>query len=84
MEAVRKVVQVEESVAVDRLGENGDVAEVKHEYKWVRAMDSQMFGPFGEEELNIWYNAVYFGSMDEEVKVRKVVEGNRDWDQIIS
>lgn len=84
MEAVRKVVQVEESVAVDRLGENGDVAEVKHEYKWVRAMDSQMFGPFGEEELNIWYNAVYLGSMDEEVKVRKVVEGNRDWDQIIS
>jgi len=52
--------------------ENGDVAEVKHKYKWVRATDDQTFGPFDEEELNIWYNAVYFGPMDEKVKL----EGN--------
>ena len=59
-------------------------ADVKYEYKWVEGADDQTFGPFGEEELNTWFKAAYFGSMGEQVKVRKVGGEWGDWDQIVS
>ena len=59
-------------------------ADVKYEYKWVEGTDDQTFGPFGEEELNTWFKAAYFGSMGEKVKVRKVGGEWGDWDQIVS
>lgn len=64
--------------------ENGDTVEVKYKRRRVEATDDQTFGLFDEEELNIWYNTVYFCSMDEKVKVRKVAEGKGRLDQIIS
>lgn len=59
-------------------------AHVKYEYKWVQATDGQTFGPYGEEELNAWFKAAYFGSMGEKVKVRKVGGEWGDWDEIVS
>lgn len=59
-------------------------ADVKYEYKWLGAADDQTFGPFSEEELNVWFKAAYFGSMGEKVKVRKVGEDWGDWDEVVS
>ncbi|KAF8478591.1 hypothetical protein DFH94DRAFT_750907 [Russula ochroleuca] len=51
-------------------------ADVKYEYKW-NVPDStggqgQVFGPYGEEEMQSWYKASYFGLTGEKVKVRPV------------
>ena len=51
-------------------------ADVKYEYKW-NVPDStggqgQVFGPYGEEEMQSWYKASYFGLAGEKVKVRPV------------
>ncbi|KAF9646392.1 hypothetical protein BDM02DRAFT_3118710 [Thelephora ganbajun] len=59
-------------------------ADIKYEYKWAGATDDRAFGPFGEEELNAWFKAAYFGSMGEKVKVRKVGGEWGDWGQVVS
>ncbi|KAH9935028.1 uncharacterized protein B0H18DRAFT_1082743 [Fomitopsis serialis] len=52
-------------------------ADVKFEYKWAvpdsSGQDGQVFGPFGEEELQVWFKAGYFGTAGEKVQVRKVM-----------
>ncbi|KAF9535261.1 hypothetical protein CPB83DRAFT_841479 [Crepidotus variabilis] len=61
-------------------------ADVKYEYKWATpeaGQADQTFGPFGEEEIKSWYNAMYFGSAGEKVKVRKVGGEWGDWDDVI-
>ncbi|KAI0054158.1 hypothetical protein FA95DRAFT_1600646 [Auriscalpium vulgare] len=58
-------------------------ADVKYEYKWDvlgATQDGQVFGPFGEEEMQAWYNASYFGAAGEKVKVRKVGGEWGGWD----
>ena len=62
-------------------------ADVKYEYKWAvpEAGDAdQVFGPFGEEEMQAWYGAAYFGSIGEKVKVRRVGGGWGNWSDVVS
>jgi len=60
-------------------------ADVKYEYKWVVSRDGeQTFGPFSEEEMNAWYNAAYFGSLGEKVKVRPLGGDWGDWKDVVT
>ncbi|EJD02484.1 uncharacterized protein FOMMEDRAFT_124988 [Fomitiporia mediterranea MF3/22] len=69
---------------------------VKYEYKWDvpgsptsnqsgsgAGTDTQVFGPFGEDEMKAWYDASYFGEAGEKVKVRVVGEEWGDWDDVV-
>ena len=61
-------------------------ADVKYEYKWAvpEAGDAdQVFGPFGEEEMQAWYGAAYFGSVGEKVKVRRVGGEWGNWSDVV-
>ncbi|KAI0306482.1 hypothetical protein B0F90DRAFT_1623339 [Multifurca ochricompacta] len=55
-------------------------ADVRYEYKWdvpgSTGEQGQVFGPYGEEEMQSWYKASYFGLTGEKVKVRPV---GGDW-----
>jgi CD2 antigen cytoplasmic tail-binding protein 2 len=59
----------------------------KYEYKWdipgATTAAEQIFGPFGEEELKAWYDAQYFGSVGEKVKVRIVGGEWGSWDDVV-
>ena len=65
----------------------------KYEYKWdvpgATAVDGateqkeQTFGPFGEEEMKAWYDAQYFGSVGEKVKVRVVGGEWGSWEDVV-
>jgi len=61
-------------------------ADVKYEYRWdvPGASEGQVFGPFGEEEMQGWYKAAYFGATGEKVQVRKVGGDWGGWDDIIT
>ncbi len=62
-------------------------ANVKYEYRWdIPDVDqqAQVFGPFSETDMKAWFDAHYFGSAGEKVKVRTVgEEGWRDWEDVI-
>lgn len=59
-------------------------ADVKFEYKWdIPGSDgSQMFGPFSEEEMQLWFKASYFGPSGEKVKIRLVGGEWVGWDDV--
>lgn len=64
---------------------------VKYEYKWDvpeaqtrnEGSEPQVFGPFGEDEMNAWREANYFGPSGEKVKVRVIGREWGDWDDVI-
>lgn len=61
-------------------------ADVKFEYKWntpEAGQTDEVFGPFGEEEIKSWFNASYFGTAGEKIKVRCVGGAWGDWDDIV-
>ena len=61
-------------------------ADVKYEYKWdvPEAGDAnQTFGPFSEEEMQAWYEAAYFGTAGEKVKVRRVGGEWGSWNDVV-
>ncbi|KAJ7581265.1 hypothetical protein C8J56DRAFT_959521 [Mycena floridula] len=62
-------------------------ADRQFEYKWATPEAGQadeIFGPFGEEEMQSWHQAQYFGIAGEKVKVRAVGSNNwDDWDKIL-
>lgn len=61
---------------------------LKYEYKWdvpgSTAQDGEVFGPFGEEDMDAWYKASYFGSSGEKVKVRRAGGEWDDWHSVLS
>ncbi|TFY72683.1 hypothetical protein EVG20_g351 [Dentipellis fragilis] len=63
-------------------------ADVKYEYKWdvpgSTGQDGEVFGPFDEDNMLVWYKASYFGAGGEKVKVRKVGGEWSSWDDVIS
>jgi len=63
-------------------------ADVKFEYRWAvpdsSGQDGQIFGPFGEEELQVWFKAGYFGTAGEKVQVRKVGGDWGTWDEAVT
>ncbi|TFY81563.1 hypothetical protein EWM64_g2451 [Hericium alpestre] len=62
-------------------------ADVKYEYKWdvpgATTAEGDAFGPFGEEEMQAWFKASYFGVAGEKVKVRKVRGEWGSWDDTV-
>ncbi|PFH54277.1 hypothetical protein AMATHDRAFT_551 [Amanita thiersii Skay4041] len=61
-------------------------ADIKYEYKWdvpEANNDEQIFGPFGEDEMHAWYQASYFGTGGEKVKVRRTGGEWGSWDDIV-
>ncbi|KAH9483920.1 LIN1-like protein [Psilocybe cubensis] len=61
-------------------------ADIKYEYKWATpeaGQPDEIFGPFSEEEIRSWYNASYFGTVGEKVKVRRVGGTWGDWDDVV-
>lgn len=61
-------------------------ADITYEYKWDIPGQSteETFGPFSEEEMKMWYTAVYFGESGEKVKVRKVGDDWGAWDDVVT
>lgn len=62
-------------------------ADKLFEYKWDApgaGQTDQPFGPFGEDDMKSWFNAAYFGSLGEKVKVRQVGGEWRDWEDVFS
>ncbi|OBZ75498.1 LIN1-like protein [Grifola frondosa] len=62
-------------------------ADVKYEYKWDvpgYSGDDQVFGPFSEEEMQIWFKAAYFGIAGEKVHVRNVGGDWGHWADVVS
>lgn len=63
-------------------------ADIQYEYKWdipgVATQDGDFFGPFGENEMKVWFKAAYFGPAGEKVKVRPVGGDWGNWDDIIT
>jgi CD2 antigen cytoplasmic tail-binding protein 2 len=61
-------------------------ADAKYEYKWDIPGNTvgQVFGPFGEEEMQAWYKAAYFGVGGVKVKVRQTNGDWGDWDHVFS
>ena len=63
-------------------------ADVKYEYRWAvpdsSGQEGQVFGPFGEEEIQAWYKAGYFGTAAEKIQVRKVGGDWGTWDEIVT
>ena len=78
--------------SIRRSGKVGDdwvppSADVRYEYKWAApdAGDAgQVFGPFGEEEMQAWHGAAYFGAAGEKVKVRTVGGEWGSWDEVVA
>ncbi|RDB21267.1 CD2 antigen cytoplasmic tail-binding protein 2 [Hypsizygus marmoreus] len=61
-------------------------ADVRYEYKWdvpSATQSTDVFGPFGEEEMKAWMKASYFGLAGEKIKVRRVGGEWGDWDDVI-
>ncbi|KAF9053798.1 hypothetical protein BDZ89DRAFT_976420 [Hymenopellis radicata] len=61
-------------------------ADKKYEYKWDMPGAGQagdVFGPFGEEEMDSWFKASYFGVTGEKVKVREVGGEWKDWNDVL-
>ncbi|KIY43330.1 hypothetical protein FISHEDRAFT_52926 [Fistulina hepatica ATCC 64428] len=61
-------------------------ADVKYDYKWASAaldQPEQVFGPYSEGEMKSWYQARYFGSVGEMIKVRPQGGEWADWDDVI-
>lgn len=62
-------------------------ADRKYEYRWdvpdANAQGGQVFGPYGEDEIQAWFKASYFGSHGEKVKVRIVGGDWGDWDDVV-
>ena len=62
-------------------------ADVKYEYKWdvpgATVQDGQVFGPFSEDEMQVWFKASYFGAAGEKVKVRTVGGSWGSWDDFL-
>lgn len=52
-------------------------ADVKYEYKWDKPGNTEVFGPFSEDDMKTWYKAAYFGQYGELVNVRPV--GSSEW-----
>ena len=61
-------------------------ADVTYEYKWdvPEATDGQVFGPFGEEEMQGWHKAQFFGIAGEKIKVRRSGGEWGAWDDVVS
>lgn len=63
-------------------------ADLKYEFKWdvpdAVGQTGEAFGPFGEDEMDSWFKAAYFGSNGEKVKVRQVGGHWGDWDDVIA
>ncbi|KAI0322251.1 hypothetical protein OF83DRAFT_1049690 [Amylostereum chailletii] len=61
-------------------------ADVKYEYKWdvpgTTTSEGEVFGPFGEGEMEAWFKASYFGPAGEKVKVRRVGGEWGGWDDV--
>lgn len=63
----------------------------KYEYKWDvpeaqnggANVGDGVFGPFGEEEMRAWFEANYFGSSGEKVKIRPVGGEWGNWDDVL-
>lgn len=66
---------------------NPPSADAKYQYKWSSpeaGQSDEIFGPFSEEDLKSWYNALYFGPSGEKIKVRR--DGDQewgDWDDVV-
>lgn len=62
-------------------------ADVKYEYKWdvpgATADEGQVFGPFGEEDMQTWHKAAYFGVAGEKIKVRRAGGEWGNWDDVV-
>lgn len=61
-------------------------ADKKYEYKWDvpgSGQTDQTFGPYAEEEMISWFQALYFGSAGEKIKVREVGGDWKDWDELL-
>ncbi|KDR81690.1 hypothetical protein GALMADRAFT_239815 [Galerina marginata CBS 339.88] len=61
-------------------------ADMKYEYKWSSpeaGQTEEAFGPFGEEEIKSWFNASYFGTAGEKVRVRPVGGDWGDWEDVV-
>lgn len=61
-------------------------ADVEYEYKWSSPEAGQAeetFGPFGEEEIKSWFDASYFGSTGEKVRVRRVGGEWGSWEDVV-
>ncbi|KAJ7285731.1 hypothetical protein C8J57DRAFT_1461098 [Mycena rebaudengoi] len=57
-----------------------------YEYKWRvpgEGQTGETFGPFGEEELNSWFKAEYFGSAGEKVEIRELGGEWGDWSDVL-
>lgn len=61
-------------------------ADVKYEYRWnVPGQQSgESYGPFGEEDMNTWFKAAYFGISGEKVEVRTVGGEWGAWDDVVT
>jgi CD2 antigen cytoplasmic tail-binding protein 2 len=63
-------------------------ADIQYEYKWdvpgVTSQDGESFGPFGEDEMKVWFKAAYFGAMGEKVKVRPVGGDWGNWEDVLT
>ena len=80
------VLRVRSSGVVDQ-GWDPPSADIKYQYKWTSpetGQSDEIFGPFVEEEVKSWYNALYFGPSGEKIKIRRA--GNQewgDWDDVV-
>lgn len=60
--------------------------KISYEYKWdvpEANSDGQTFGPYGEDEMNAWYEAKYFGEDGEKVKLRVTGGEWGDWQDVM-
>jgi CD2 antigen cytoplasmic tail-binding protein 2 len=62
-------------------------ADIKYQYKWSSpeaGQSDEIFGPFSEEEIKSWYNALYFGPSGEKIKIRRPGDQEwGDWDTVV-
>ena len=61
-------------------------ADMKYEYRWsspAAGQTTETFGPFAEEELKSWFNALYFGPVGEKVHVRSVGGEWGSWEEVV-
>jgi CD2 antigen cytoplasmic tail-binding protein 2 len=61
-------------------------ADVKYEYKWSvpTGQTGEVFGPFSEDEVKLWFKASYFGPTGEKVKIRQVGGQWGDWSNVVT
>ncbi|KZT28428.1 hypothetical protein NEOLEDRAFT_1129198 [Neolentinus lepideus HHB14362 ss-1] len=78
---------VRSSGAVEQSWDPPSADNVKYEFKWdvpdATAQEGQVFGPYGEDEMRMWYKASYFGPAGEKVKVRRVGDQWDSWDGVL-